>query len=100
MSSKIVNLSLGKQVRQELLFSVYEKYETEKIAASLISLAERIIKSEKGLLRGEVIGPMASFISETNLVGIYTCIPVFLRPTFKYFMILHLPLFSLGLFHC
>jgi hypothetical protein len=82
LSNEILDIGDNKKVRQELIFSVYEKYESEQIVRLLINLAERLIETGRGLLRGEIIVPDSSFIDGTSIVGIYASIPVFFEESF------------------
>jgi hypothetical protein len=82
MSEDILSLKGEKKIRQELIFSVYEKFENEEIAQHLVSFAEEVVKSRKGLLKGQVIGPGRPFIVGTELVGLYPTAPVFFESGF------------------
>lgn len=63
-------------VRQELIFSVYNRYSEEDTASFLLTFCESILQSSKGLLRGEVIGPGDSLISDVKSNSLYVSIPV------------------------
>ncbi len=75
MSDFELNLPNGK-VRQELIFSIYDSYDEEDAASFLLTFAESILHSNKGLLRGEVIGPGDSLVSGAKTNSIYVSIPV------------------------
>lgn len=83
LSKHVLKINQTKEVRQELLISVYEKYESKNIASSLITFAEHIIETKKSLLRGEVIGPGTPIINGSQFVGVYCSIPAFFEDEFS-----------------
>jgi hypothetical protein len=82
LSDFILDLKGEKKVRQEFIFSIYERYESPIIAQHLTSFSEGVIKTGKGLLRGEVIGPGKPFINGSQLVGLYASSPAFFEDSF------------------
>lgn len=70
-------LGLGpKQVRQELIFSTWARYEVDDVASFLMTLAEEVARSTRSLLRGEVIEGKP-LIADARTTGVYASMPVF-----------------------
>ena len=82
MSNNILETRAGKFIRHELIFSIYDVDQTEIIPQHIISFAESIIKSNKGLMRGEVVGPGIPFVPGSDKIGLYMTIPVFFEDSF------------------
>lgn len=78
LSKHILDIGSGqaKPVRQELLFSASTVYSADAIASFLMTFAESIATSHRGLLRGEVVEgrPLIEGVAAT---GVYASIPVF-----------------------
>jgi hypothetical protein len=83
LSDSVLTLKKDKVIRQELIFSVKEEQESDSIPMSLISFADHIKDTGKGLLRGDCIGPGKPFIINSNMVGVYSSIPVFFEESFQ-----------------
>src|SRR5262245_63025915 len=47
----------GRQVRQELIVSVFDRYPEKDVASFLWTFAEHVRSTQRALFRGEVIGP-------------------------------------------
>lgn len=74
----------AKPVRQELLFSASSAHPVDAVASFLMTFAEHIATSQRGLLRGEVIEgrPLIEGVAAT---GVYASIPVFWPDEFHVF---------------
>ena len=67
-------------VRQELLFSVYERYPATKIASFLITFCKSVLSRGRALLRGEVVGPHQTIIAGVAADSVYSTVPVMFDP--------------------
>lgn len=74
LSKKVLNIG-NKDVRQELVFSAYNKFSSDDISSFLMTFAESVAKTGKGLLRGEVVEGHP-LIEGVSVSGIYASIPV------------------------
>jgi hypothetical protein len=63
-------------VRQELLFSAYERYPADKIASFLVTFCKYVLSEGRALLRGEVVGPYQPLIAGVAADSIYCTLPV------------------------
>ncbi|OWP62207.1 Suppressor of fused protein (SUFU) [Hymenobacter amundsenii] len=66
----------GKYVRQELIFGANRSVPADGIVSFLTSFAEGVVKSKRGLLRGEVVSGKKLFTG-TECTGVYCSNPVF-----------------------
>jgi hypothetical protein len=83
LSNTILELRSGRQVRQELIFTVRsESYDTGDIASFLLTFSEELMKTGIALMRGEVVGPGDSIIPNVTCSGVYACGPVFFEKEF------------------
>jgi hypothetical protein len=63
------------EIAQELLISVSNKFSADAIAGFLISLSEYVVRRDKALLRGEVIGRDNPIVAKSMLTAIYVTNP-------------------------
>lgn len=75
LSEYALPMTVDEEIRQELLFSAYEIYNSEQIASFLLTFAEYILFRKQALLRGDVIGPSKPIIFGTLLNSVYSTIP-------------------------
>jgi len=66
----------GKLVRQELIFAADDRFEGVRIAACLSMLAEDIVRRQRPLMRGEIIGTRSPIILGTLMEQLFACSPV------------------------
>lgn len=76
MSRTVLPLSDVKQVRQELLFTAYERFPPEQIASFLLTFCEYVLSKNRALLRGDVVGPSTPLISGVAVNAVYAALPV------------------------
>lgn len=74
LSKKILSIG-SKEVRQEFIFSAYDTYSIEHISSFLMTFAESIALSRKGLMRGDFVEGKP-LIKGASVTGIYASIPV------------------------
>ncbi|WP_165822113.1 suppressor of fused domain protein [Hymenobacter edaphi] len=72
----VLDIGDGKKIRQELIFSTYKTYPPDEVASFLMTFAESVADSGKGLLRGEVIEGKP-LIDGVEVTGMYASVPVF-----------------------
>ena len=82
MSKKVLKLNEVKNVRQELVFSVYSMVITSMIVSCLMSLCEAILGRGKAVLRGEVIPLTTELAERMGFSAVYCTIPVFFDDDF------------------
>lgn len=82
MSNKILDLTGGKSVRQELVFSVYSLAISSMIVSFLMSLCESVLRRGKAVLRGEVIPLPIELADRIGFNAVYCTIPVFFEDDF------------------
>lgn len=91
LSNQVMGLSEAKQVRQELVFSVYSMAISSMVVSFLLSLCEAIIGRGKAVLRGEVIPLSSEIAKRIGFDAVYCTIPVFFDDEFAH-MRSHSPL--------
>lgn len=82
LSEHVLWLQEDKEVRQELVFSVYSLPNSELVVSLLMSLCEAIIGRGKAVLRGEVIPFSTALVEITRFSAVYCTIPVFFDDEF------------------
>ncbi|MEJ2419121.1 MAG: suppressor of fused domain protein [Exilibacterium sp.] len=82
MSKKILKLNELKNVRQELVFSVYSMTISNMIVSCLMSLCEAILGQSKAVLRGEVIPLSTELAERIGFSAVYCTMPVFFDDDF------------------
>ena len=85
LSYHILQMSEGREVRQELVFATYDHFNTEGIASFLLTISDYIVKKHKALLRGQVVGPSDPIIHGISLNAVYAAIPVLFDDSFVTF---------------
>ncbi|WNB76607.1 suppressor of fused domain protein [Methylomonas koyamae] len=73
------------EIRQELVFSVFESVPSDEIVSFLFRLIDLILSKHEALLRGQVIGPGKPLFSESPMNAIYTSMPVIFEEGFNTF---------------
>lgn len=82
MSKEILKLNEQKNVRQELVLSVYSMAIASLVVSCLMSLCEAILGRGKAVLRGEVIPLSAELAERIGFSAVYCTIPVFFDDDF------------------
>lgn len=77
LSDMPLPLDSGREVRQELLVSVYNHFDAEAVASFLLTFAEYVEMHSRALLRGDVVGPSSPLIPQVKADGVYAAMPVF-----------------------
>lgn len=88
-----VTLGLSKEVvtsggaeppfRQEVLISVHDRFDAQKVTAFLLSFAEYLETTKRGLVHGMAIGPSAPLIEGVSASAVYASTPVFFEEEFE-----------------
>ncbi|WP_322614413.1 suppressor of fused domain protein [Pseudomonas sp. BIC9C] len=76
LSNTPLQMSQGRKVRQEFVFTAYEKFAAEEIASFMLSFCDYVLAKDQALLRGDVIGPSAPLITGVAVNSLYASIPV------------------------
>jgi hypothetical protein len=82
LSDNVLEISDEKQVRQELVFSVYSMAISTMIVSFLFSLCESIVNRGKAVLRGEIIPLSIDVAKRIGFEAVYCAIPVFFDDDF------------------
>lgn len=82
LSNRPMKLSEVKEVRQELVFSVYSMAISKMIVSFMFSLCEAIIGRGKAILRGEVIPLSKGVVKRIGFDAVYCTNPVFFDDEF------------------
>jgi hypothetical protein len=85
LGNQALNMSIGKPIRQELVFAAYKNFTSEQVASFLSTFANSIVSSGRGLLRGDVIGPSGPIILGSLLNSVYSAIPMIFPERFFVF---------------
>jgi hypothetical protein len=85
LSDYLLPMTHGRKVRQELLVSVYSRYNSKDVAAFLVSFSEYIVSQNRALLRGDVVGPSQPLVPNVSANAVYASIPVFFEDDFRTF---------------
>jgi antitoxin YqcF len=65
----------GAGIKQELLISVEQSFDSDRVASFLMFLAEHIVIRNKAVLRGEVIDPARPIIAGASSTAVYATNP-------------------------
>jgi Suppressor of fused protein (SUFU) len=76
MSRTKLIMPKNRVVRQELIFSAFEGYNSPKIASFLLNFGDSVLRSGRALLRGDVLGPYSSLTQGAHVNFIYCTVPV------------------------
>ena len=76
LSNILLSMPRGRDVRQEFVFTAYEKFSAEEIASFMLSFCDYILARNQALLRGDVVGPSAPLIPNVAVNSVYASIPV------------------------
>jgi hypothetical protein len=66
----------GRDVRQELIFSCYDRFAVSSVPALLHAVGSELLREGRALSRGEVLGPAGPLLPGTSLTALYVAIPV------------------------
>lgn len=82
LSNQVLPMSKGRDVREELVFSTYEKFPSGPIASFLLTFGDYLLSQHQALLRGDVVGPSDPIVPNVYLNAIYAAMPVMFEPEF------------------
>lgn len=82
LSNHVLYLTESKDIRIELLISLYNNYLKENIVDVLLSVSEEILTKHRAPLRGNVIKTKSTFLNNLNVAGFYITHPVFFEEDF------------------
>lgn len=82
MSKEVLKLNEQKNVRQELVCSVYSMAISSSIVSCLMSICEAILERKQAVLRGEVITLSTKLAEKIGFSAVYCTIPVFFDDEF------------------
>jgi hypothetical protein len=85
LSHHILRMPGNREVRQELVFTVYDSFDAEKIASFLLTFSDYIITKREALLRGQVVGPTEPIVPGIKMNAVYAAIPVLFDDSFATF---------------
>jgi hypothetical protein len=72
----------AKQVRQELLFMARPEFCDRNIPAILHQAGTEAISRSRAYLRGDIIGPRGTLVSETSMEALYVSLPAYFPDSF------------------
>lgn len=75
LSNTLLPMSQGREIRQELIFSAYDKFSAEEIVSFMLSFCDYILAQNKALLRGDIVGPSDPLIPNVAVDSVYASIP-------------------------
>jgi hypothetical protein len=76
LSSHVLAMPTGRQVRQEILLALASNFTSEEMAKLLAHVAEGIIRQHRALLRGEVLPMDHAIAPSSGCSSLYVAIPV------------------------
>ncbi|MDQ1097669.1 MULTISPECIES: suppressor of fused domain protein [Chryseobacterium] len=82
LSNHVLAIKDDKNVRIEILFSIYTEQESERVTDLLFYVANKIIDKHKFPLRGQIIDIPESILEDSSLTSLYVSIPVFFDENF------------------
>ncbi|WP_433811407.1 suppressor of fused domain protein [Flavobacterium johnsoniae] len=82
LSDHVLYLTETKDVRVELILSLYNNYPKNNIFDVLLNVSEEILIKHKAPLRGHVIKTKLHFLTNFNISGFYITHPVFFEEDF------------------
>jgi hypothetical protein len=82
LSHHLLSMPSGKECRQELLFSVYDKFNSEDVASMLIMFSKLIISSHKAVLRGGIEKIGKSILPNVKTSYLFASVPFIFAETF------------------
>lgn len=62
-------------IRQELIFSAYDRFAADQLASFLLSFAQNVANEGTALLQGDVIGPSGPIFFGTLLNSLFVSVP-------------------------
>lgn len=83
LSNVLLSMPQGREVRQELVFTAYEKFSAEAVSSFMLSFCDYILARKQALLRGDVVGPSAPLIPNVAVNSVYASIPVVFDESFS-----------------
>jgi hypothetical protein len=83
LSRHTLPMSKEREVRQEFVFSTYEKFSPDKIASFMLSFGEYVLERHQALLRGDVVGPVEPIIPSVAANAVYASVPVIFDQSFS-----------------
>ena len=69
-------------IREELIFSCYNRFIDWEVPQILASLGDQLLSSERAYLRGQVLGPAGPLFKNSDLEALYCARPVYFPEAF------------------
>ncbi len=82
LSNHVVNIKDDKDIRMELIFSIYTEQESNLINDILFYIGNKILQNHKAPLRGQTIDIPKNILPDSSLTALYVSIPVFFEEDF------------------
>jgi hypothetical protein len=76
LSDHVFSMPRAREVRQEFVFTAYDRFPGEQIASFMLTFCERLIVMKQALLRGDVVGPSDPIIPGVAVNAVYATVPV------------------------
>jgi hypothetical protein len=86
LSRHYLNQPTQPPVRQELIMHVPEYAQPSNLAGVLLQVADEMLRNQRCLLRGEVVGPRGTLFAGTAMTAFYAALPVYLPDGFADFV--------------
>lgn len=74
--------SSGRVIRQELLMLAPESLAPDRVVSLLLQAGTMALRSQRALLRGNVIGPAGAIVPKSDLTALYVTMPVYFPDDF------------------
>ncbi|WP_343643670.1 suppressor of fused domain protein [Chryseobacterium sp.] len=87
LSDHILNIKEDKQVRMEILTSIYSSQENSKIYDLLLYVADKMLRTHRAILRGQVIDIPDNIFDNKEFTSVYVSVPVFFEDDFASFKV-------------
>lgn len=85
LSHHALSMPKEREVRQELVFSVFDTVSSDDVVSFLLSFSGFILEKHEALLRGQVVGPAGPIISGSLMNAVYASMPVMFDDEFATF---------------
>lgn len=82
LSNHILHIKEGKEVRMEILASIYTEQESNCINDLLLYVSNKMLKTHKAILRGQVLEIPENILGNNLFTSVYVSIPIFFEEGF------------------
>lgn len=82
LSNHILHIKEGKEVRMEILASIYTEQENNCINDLLLYISDKMLKTHKAILRGQVLEIPPRILGNKLFTSVYVSIPIFFEEGF------------------